>query len=89
MIFDTIHRDPILLQQLLSETIVKSPYIRLQDTKYVYRAVGATGVGRRVQFEWVKDNFPAIKVRHMKFMNTHTIYIYVYICINDKSIVQQ
>ena len=57
------HRDPILLVRLLSETIDKaSPYIRLQDATYVYRAVGATGEGRRVQFDWVKDNFAAIKV---------------------------
>jgi len=44
-----------LIRALLDLTIDNSGPIRTQDVIHVYRAVGATAVGRRVQFSWLDD----------------------------------
>ncbi len=31
------------------------------DVVYVYRGVGDTNVGRRVQFDWLQENYDAVK----------------------------
>jgi hypothetical protein len=47
--------DESLILTLLGLTIDASGPIRSQDVINVYRAVGATAMGRRVQFQWLQD----------------------------------
>ena len=49
------------LNQLLEMTIDRESVIRSQDAIYVFRGIGATSIGRRAQFDWLKDNYDRIK----------------------------
>ncbi|TRY78485.1 hypothetical protein TCAL_06176 [Tigriopus californicus] len=49
-----------LLKQLLDLTLADEGTIRSQDFRSVYRAVGSTSFGRRVQFDWLKANLDVL-----------------------------
>ena len=53
--------DSFLLNRLLNETVTNGSAIRTQDTRHVYRAVGAGRVGRGVQFDWLENYYDIIK----------------------------
>ncbi len=53
-------RDESQLRFLLGQTITADSRIRSQDARYVYRAIGATAIGRFVQFDWLDINYDAI-----------------------------
>lgn len=53
--------DVALIEELLDLTVTAGSPIRSSDARYVYRSVGATAVGRGVQFNWLVENYGAIK----------------------------
>lgn len=50
------------LNQLLGLTLEDEGVIRSQDFRFVYRAVGSTQFGRRVQFDWLITNLPKLAI---------------------------
>lgn len=52
--------DSDTLLEYLQTSIDPDSGIRKQDAYYVYRSVGSNPVGRRIQFDWVKDQFDDI-----------------------------
>ena len=53
--------DVARINNFLAMTINADSGIRKQDTRYVYRAVGSTAVGRAAQFDWMVSNFEDFK----------------------------
>jgi aminopeptidase N len=51
----------VCIKRYLTESLGEN--IRLQDVVYVYRAIGSSAPGRVFQFEWLKDNWDAIKAK--------------------------
>ena len=56
--------DQSILEDYLFKTVDPNGGIRSQDTRYVYRAVGASRVGRTLQFYWLDANFVAFSNYH-------------------------
>ena len=52
--------DPTLIRNYLGLSINPNSGIRKQDSIYVYRSVGSTKIGRRIQFDWVQERFDQI-----------------------------
>ncbi len=46
---------------LLDLTIEADSIVRSQDAIYIYRGIGDTNVGRRVQFDWLRDKYDEVK----------------------------
>lgn len=49
-----------ILIKYLNLTITPGSEIRKQDTIYVYRSIGSTDMGRKIQFEWLETQFESI-----------------------------
>ena len=56
--------DEAKIIEFLDASISATSGIRSQHTRYVYRAVGSTAIGRMAQFDWMVSNFDAFKSYH-------------------------